>query len=273
MKFYRLPFILLIFSLLLFFSPLSFAEAHKKTIYIYNDEGVSPNALRQAIHTFQTVLPTSFSVKTLNANDVIKNDWSHDAALFVMPGGADLPYEKKLKGAGNAQIKHYVKNGGAYLGLCAGAYYASSEIEFDQHGPLEVLGTRELGFFEGKAIGPALADYDYQTESSARAAKINLHLDHLKEAIVYYNGGGYFEDADQFNNTTVIGSYTNQQPAIIAIKYGEGHVVLSGVHFEYDATLLDSNDPFLIKIIPELKASNHQRVRLINEVLKQLHYQ
>ncbi|NCT57829.1 MAG: biotin--protein ligase [Legionella sp.] len=270
MKFYRLPLIFYALSII-FFTPLAFAKLNKKTIYIYQDTGVSPHALLQAMHTFKTALPSSFTVKTIDAKGVIKNDWSRDAALFVMPGGADMPYTKKLNGAGNQHIKNYVRQGGSYLGLCAGAYYAASEIEFDKEGPLEVLGARELAFYQGKAIGPVLSTYDYKTESSARAAKVKLTLSNLNEATVYYNGGGYFEHADTIKNTNIIGYYTNQQPAIIAINYAQGHVVLSGVHFEYDAALLDYHDPFLVKLIPELQSSNQQRLILINEVLKQLH--
>jgi glutamine amidotransferase-like uncharacterized protein len=270
MKFYRFYLIFVTLSLALF-NPSASAKINKKIIYIYKDEGVSPHALLQAMHTFKTVLPASFTVKTIDAKGVIKNDWSRDAALFVMPGGADLPYAKKLNGAGNDHIKNYIQNGGSYLGLCAGAYYAASHIEFDKKGPLEVMDTRELAFFEGKAIGPILAKYDYKTESGARAAKINITLSNIKEATVYYNGGGYFENGDNIKNTTVIGYYTNQQPAIISINYAKGHVVLSGVHFEYDPALLDPNDPFLVNIIPELKSSNKKRLVLVNEVLKQLH--
>ncbi len=241
-----------------------------RSIYIYNDEGVSSNALLHATHTFKAILPASFSIKTIDAKGVIKNDWSRDAVLFIMPGGADLPYAKKLNGAGNHQIKNYVQNGGSYLGLCAGAYYAASEIAFDENGPLEVMGKRELGFFEGKAIGPILAQYDYNSESSARAAKININLNRLKDATVYYNGGGYFENADKANNTTVIGYYLNQKPAIVSVKYAKGQVVLSGVHVEYDAALLDPKDSYLIKLIPELKLSNRNRLALLSEILKHL---
>jgi len=270
MKPYRLSLFFCALSIILFNST-AFTKTNKNIIYIYQDEGVSPHALLQAMHTFQTILPPSYTVKTINAQGVIKNDWSRDAALFIMPGGADTPYTQKLNGAGNQQIKNFVQHGGSYLGLCAGAYYAASSIEFDKNGPLEVLGTRELAFFKGKTIGPVLSTYDYTTESSARAAKINLTLSNPKTATVYYNGGGYFEHADTFKNTSVLGYYANQQPAIITINDGQGHVVLSGVHFEYDPALLDSHNPFLVKLIPELQASNQQRLILLNEVLKQLH--
>jgi hypothetical protein len=51
----------------------------------------------------------------------------------------------------------YVSAGGAYLGLCAGAYYACSRVEFEPGGPLQVRGDRELGFFPGVAAGAAYA--------------------------------------------------------------------------------------------------------------------
>ncbi|UUZ62721.1 BPL-N domain-containing protein [Polaromonas sp. P1-6] len=53
-----------------------------------------------------------------------------DAVLFVMPGGADLPFCQALNGAPNERIRRFVEEGGAYLGICAGAYYACREIAF-----------------------------------------------------------------------------------------------------------------------------------------------
>jgi glutamine amidotransferase-like uncharacterized protein len=55
------------------------------------------------------------------------------------------------------RLVEYVRAGGAYLGLCAGAYYACSRVEFEPGGPLEVVGNRELGFFPGVAAGAAYA--------------------------------------------------------------------------------------------------------------------
>ena len=65
-------------------------------------------------------------------------------------------------------IKDYVTGGGSYLGICAGAYYGASYIEFNKGGELEVIGARELEFFDGKAIGPAIAEYSTENKSGAR---------------------------------------------------------------------------------------------------------
>lgn len=233
-------------------------------IYIYNDEGVSQESLKQTLNTFQK---TPYQVETIDAERVINNKWIDDAALLIMPGGADLPYHNKLSGKGNKNIKTYVKEGGAYLGICAGGYYGAAQVIFDKGGPLEVIGSRELSFYDGKAIGPVLAPYDYLSNSGSRAAKVTFNS---KVASIYYNGGGYFEYAESKPHTKVIGTYANHLPAIVSIQYQKGSVVLSGVHFEYDASLLDSEDKFLNKIIGELAQSNNKRLLLLNEVLSQL---
>lgn len=233
-------------------------------IYVYNDEGVSPSSLTQTLTSFGK---TSYSIQTLDAAKLIQADWTKDAALLIMPGGADLGYVKKLNGTGNQIIKAFVASGGAYLGLCAGGYYGAKQVEFDKGGPLEVLGSRELSFFKGKAIGPILAPYFYNSEKGARAAKLKLQSGN---ATVYYNGGGYFEHAESYSNVEIIARYDNGLPAIISLPYKQGRVVLSGVHFEYNPNLLDENDEYLKMIHQALIDGNAKRMTLFDTILKDL---
>jgi len=242
----------------------------KNTIYIYQDNGVSEESVLQTITTLKPLLAPTYWVKTINANEVINGAWIKDAALFVMPGGSDLPYVRKLKGAGNQIIKEYVKKGGSYLGICAGSYYAAAYVEFDKSGGQEVLGDRELAFFPGKAIGPVLAKYHPKSNRGVVASALSLALSHIKESAAYYNGGGYFEDADKFPHVTVLGYYENNLPSIIQIAYHKGQVILSGVHIEYDPALLNANDPHLQHIIPILQEHDASRRLLMIEILKQL---
>lgn len=44
-------------------------------------------------------------VDTLSAAELLDGGWTQQAALLVMPGGADLPYCRHLNGRGNAIIK------------------------------------------------------------------------------------------------------------------------------------------------------------------------
>ncbi|KAJ8299698.1 hypothetical protein KUTeg_023758 [Tegillarca granosa] len=110
--------------------------------------------------------------------------------------------------AGTKQIHDYVIEGGSYLGLCAGAYFASDYIEFDKNGPLEVCGERYLKFYPGLCVGPVYGPFNYITEMGARPAKFTFDdQDHsnmneseiegtsiqkCSEFKCYFNGGGLF---------------------------------------------------------------------------------
>lgn len=239
-------------------------------IYIYQDEGVSQESYLQTLSTLKNFLNKKYIIKAISSDQVINSSWDKDAALFVIPGGADLHYLKKLNGLGNSKIKQYVKNGGSFLGICAGAYYASSYVEFDKEGPLEVLGERELQFFKGKSIGPILSPYDYKTQRGARVAEIYTNFSEVSKTFVYYNGGGYFKNAEKFSNTKVIANYTNNLAAIILITYGQGRVLLSGVHFEYDPSLLNNKDPYIKQIINPLSKFQKSRKILLHKLMQTL---
>lgn len=153
-------------------------------------------------------------------------------SLFIMPGGRDRPYHAALKGAGNAQIRSFVENGGTYLGICAGAYYGSKTVEFDQGYPLEVCEEREISFFPGKAIGPAYGKgtFEYESDKGARLAKIGTANGPF---YAYYNGGCYFEG--DFTHVKILARYLDlpgHPPAIIECSVVKGKAILSGVHIE-----------------------------------------
>lgn len=99
--------------------------------------------------------PSLYSITPISAAGIIDEDWEKNCVLIVFPGGAANPYHRKLSelcgNSGNARIKEFVRNGGNYLGFCAGAYYGCHSIEFDKARSLEVVCNYELGFFDGKA--------------------------------------------------------------------------------------------------------------------------
>lgn len=142
----------------------------------------------------------------MRQTELLQAAWCDETLLLVMPGGADLPYCGALNGPGNARIRgarhtsditcplprrltpstlsslppyhpkpstpnpeFVMERGGAYLGLCAGAYYACRAVCFQQGRALEVLGERELRFFPGRAWGSVTPEFDYQSERGAMA--------------------------------------------------------------------------------------------------------
>lgn len=244
-----------------------------RIIYIYNDTGASKAGIQNCRDALHALDPHLYFVKEINAEQTISGEWRQDAAAFLMPGGADLPYCKKLNGAGNAQIKEYVEAGGTYIGLCAGAYYGAHYCEFhkgDTRG-YEVLGERELSFFPGSAVGPVLADYDYASESGSRIAKIKwLKSDEVYN--VYFNGGCYFNATDQHPNVQILAHYNNKgsegRAAIVECQIGKGKALLSGVPPEYSVESFDGmkgispDDNVHLKnnILPGLSDCSHTRL-------------
>ncbi len=221
-------------------------------VYVYKGQGAEE--VDDYVKSLSEVLPSVFTVRLIDPKGIIGGGLD-DGVLLVMPGGADLPYCKALKGVGNLKIKRFVQAGGRYLGICAGAYYASSSIVFDpQDAKNCIKGARELGFFKGVAYGPLMKKYVPGDPAGILAEKIELPGGYYSR--LYYNGGPTF-----LNVTTekVLGYYVKEGdawydkplldkrmrgkfPAILSIPYGQGKVVLSGVHLEntiFDAYVAD----------------------------------
>lgn len=249
----------------------------KNKIFIYAGPGASAVSLLHTKYTLRGLLVNSYDIEELTPQKIKQGEWEARCALFVVPGGSDLLYLKSLSPEGNNKIRRYVENGGAYLGLCAGAYYAADKIEFARGTPLEIIGERELKFFPGRVEGPVLASYDYYSYSGCRIANVQWTggrpFTKLSLFSLFYNGGGYFVEATSKPNTLVLASYITDsalKPAIIEILHGKGKVMLSGVHWEYNPTLLESGDPYLKNIIPQLTQAYPQTVRLARHLLDRL---
>lgn len=204
---------------------------------VYDDAGSS--AL--GVASLRLTLPrfTDLAAQTATAAD-IKAGILDKAAMLVMPGGADLPYCERLNGAGNAAIRQFVAAGGLYLGICAGAYYACTRIDFRGQGGT-ISGARELAFFPGTAVG-SLPDLTggvlYAEEDTASKALVPLvFADGANGGQYYYHGGPAFiadEDADAADYT-VAARFADGLPALVCGRFGLGRYILSAVHFELDA--------------------------------------
>ncbi|WP_068466791.1 BPL-N domain-containing protein [Candidatus Protochlamydia phocaeensis] len=248
----------------------------QKTIFIYNGPGVSQASLKQIELAARRKFSGSYAVEKISPLQVISDQWEEKAALFIIPGGADIPYTQALNGTGNQKIKDYVEKGGSFLGICAGGYYASAFVDFAKDTPLEVQGDRELAFFPGSAKGPVLAPYDYLSESGARAAQVTWAVEEAfpkgERFTIFYNGGCYFVEAPAYKDVSILAFYDLEEtlPAIIQCRIGQGTAILSGVHFEYDPLFLDASDVHLEKILPSLFQGNEQRELLLAHLFERL---
>lgn len=272
-------------SLVLF---MNFAAHAQQNILVYAGPGAGPQSIANTVSTLEQVTHGKYKIITVGPEIITQQDWLQNTVLLVMPGGADRPYLEKLAGQGNKNIKQYVANGGKYLGICAGAYYAGDRLEFAKGDPeLEVTGERELKFFPGLIAGPTYSGFDHRdltVHAGTRAAKLYWQLEwpfaRQTEFTVFYNGGGSFVDAEKYQNVQILARYipevvgdTATPAAIIECTVGKGKAILSGPHFEWRPETLDTDSAQFRKIKPQLIATNNERLALVKHLLTRLDIQ
>lgn len=207
------------------------------TILVYAGEGVGNYSLRQLTHCLKEIPHFAHNLIISIDDHYLKEvQWQENCKLLVFPGGRDIPYKRRLQGIANQKIRDYVSSGGIYLGICAGGYYGATEIEFEKGFPLEICEKRELGFFPGKAVGPAYGPNQFRYDNENGARNASLSWSQQKSYSVYFNGGCFFAKASVYPEVTVLATFAdlpNQPAAVISCKVGKGTAILSGVHPEY----------------------------------------
>lgn len=239
-------------------------------IIVYVDRGVDGAGLKHTVKSLQQ--ETNVTLKRMNASQLKTEAWEKETSLIVFPGGRDCFYHADLDGEGTDKIRSFVENGGAYLGICAGAYFACEEIEFEKGGNLEVCGKRSLMFYPGLALGPAYGNnkYRYDNLHGIEAAHLSWNDDRFH---AYYNGGCTFIDADKYSSVKVLSSYLeleSEPPAVILCHVGKGKAMLTGVHLEYSIRRLQTNNSYIDRIFPLLQKGESSRRKVLRDILKQL---
>lgn len=246
-----------------------------KTVLIYKGKGSniksSPLLLKALQHTLKK---DTYDIRYVYPEEVIKGAWATECALIAFGGGFDLGYIESLGSEGISKIRDFVKSGGAYLGLCAGAYFACSHIEFDKGGPLEVTGPRDLSFYPGQCIGPAFPGYCYTTSKGVHAAPIKYK--HIEVFHTYMNGGGYFKpynNSSEKSSIKILGHFTTlpgNPAAVVKCHIGQGTAVLSNVHLEFFADHLEQDDEYLQKIFEHFVQGEALRDIVFADILEEL---
>ncbi|MFW9888577.1 MAG: BPL-N domain-containing protein [Candidatus Thorarchaeota archaeon] len=173
------------------------------------------------------------TVDVVTAAD-IRNDILVDYDIIAIPGGWAWAYFQDLTNSGVVRIRNFVENGGAFFGVCAGAYFACDNIRWEG----ENIGY-SLDLYPNLGIGPieeiaAWPGYNMTRINLNKAVTgMDLSGEPDSHTLMYY-GGPYFETAGT-DGVNVIATYdVNDEPAIISYEYGQGRVVLSGPHVEWE---------------------------------------
>ncbi|CAG8155375.1 unnamed protein product [Penicillium salamii] len=258
-------------------------------VLLYTGHGTTVDSVRHCLYTLRRLLAPHYAVIPVTSDMILKEPWMTTCAMLVMPGGADMGYCRTLNGAGNRRITQFVRNGGRYLGLCAGGYYGCKSCEFEVGDKkMEVIGDRELAFFPGICRGGAFPGFVYHSEAGARAASIDVVKESLDPGAVpgtfrsYYNGGGVFVDAPLLadKGVEVLANYNEKlnvdagegSAAVVYCKVGSGAAVLTGPHPEFAAVNLDPKaaGPEYAEMVAALAADDKQRTDFLKACLVKL---
>tara|TARA_Y100001934_G_scaffold114882_1_gene140623 strand:+ start:289 stop:1137 length:849 start_codon:yes stop_codon:yes gene_type:complete len=244
---------------------------NKKVIFLYADQGADYLTIEA---TLKKSLP-DFEIRRVKRQDLIskRNFNAKNVAAFILPGaGSNGEYDKRLQYDGMQAIKDYVNEGGLFFGICAGAYYASSRLEWKQGVP-DKERTKEppLKLFNGVAKGPIrklLQDNSkdwHWDQAIAVPVKVTFKNGEEKEIKALYWGGPHLlsdrpliENPDNFIKAR-FSSLIARPPCLIETKVGKGTVILSSIHPEV------SKERLMM-----FTTGNHNRVDEMKEVLSQL---
>lgn len=247
-------------------------------ILIYRDYGCSDlNALEYGLKEYFE--PRGGTVDFTDAAGIIKEGSLNESVLaFFMPGGAGTPFRRKLEVLGNEKIREYVRDGGIYYGICAGAYYACRETVFEEDIPeLRIISSCGLNLVEGRAVGTLYKEFGIRpyAKDAASTAAVNLIWQDQEQHTVYYHGGPYFDLAAN-TEPDILAVYDTEKklPAIIRQTYGNGQVILSGVHYEDKGAVLQKTLHHLrldsaeaLQVAAKLSAGEPSRLRLFHKMM------
>ncbi len=207
-----------------------------------------------------------YSVRTFTAKSILEGELKASGVrLLVVPGGESIEYLKELGEKGATRILEFVEEGGNYIGICAGAFYATS----DRLGG-NATGKYGIGLLHGVAYdGTALhtppfiegmMDLDFLPHFLTGGLK-----SHYK--IIMFGGPSfrYSADEEREKNIRVMSRYVGfDEPAMITFDYYQGHVFLSGPHLEIEEDRTnwgykdpDSEWPILERIVDAFTDPSH----------------
>lgn len=190
----------------------------------------SVDAIKQRALTLEGAKVTLIKAEEFATMDLSQFD------IIAFSGGMSTAQAKGLGKAGRDAVVRYVYNGGSYLGICAGAYLATSGNEWS------------LGILNGRTVSP---------DWLRGAAYLKLQLSPDGQSIFdgpkdtfyvrYHNGpiiepankpelppytvDAYFRTEVDGFKTTPIGIQVNS-PAVIRATYGKGRVLTISPHPE-----------------------------------------
>ncbi len=163
-----------------------------------------------------------------------------DYSILVMPGGESWEYLNELGDEGAKRIREFVDQGGGYVGICAGAFYATSQrlggVATGPYGIGLLDGTAYDGTaMETKPFIEGMMDFDFLPSAITTGFASIFRIALLGGPSFRYTA----EEAARKHISVLAQFQVIHEPAMILFDYGQGHVFLTGPHLEVEEERTD----------------------------------
>ncbi len=199
-------------------------------VLIYSDDGTWLDGIIALEKFFEH---QNVTTKRIYAADLNADTWNKQADAILFPGGYSYNYQLAITLDAVDEIRDYVANGGAYIGICAGAYFASKTVEWEGGSY-----PYELALFDGTATGSL--DYiapwpEYKMTQLTLDTENPINSDgETSISVLYYGGPILTPNTGVKVNTVATWDGANNAAAIINFEYDDGRVLLLGPHLEIE---------------------------------------
>ncbi|MCB9989402.1 MAG: hypothetical protein H6868_08760 [Rhodospirillales bacterium] len=205
----------------------------RKKVVVFAEGHVAINSLIRSLQDSFYGISIQYATASAMQSDPTLLD--QDTLAFILPGiiGEECHYYDVLGDEGNKAIRQYVEDGGTYMGLCAGAYYACETIEYAPAWGNKKTQKPGLNFFNAVARGPVTPDAPHPTPENEYndLSVLQIFKENGDTIGVCYGNGPALENAID-DNLHVIARYkgVKDTPISIARKpVGKGQALFVGV--------------------------------------------
>jgi hypothetical protein len=190
-------------------SAVTLTSGRVPAVLLFNGTGTSLNDV-VAIETLLEKSRISYSTANSAQLDEMSAARLRTCQLLIVPGGDFTRIGTGLRKNTTAKLRDAVQHGVNYLGICGGAFFAGRS----PYNGLNLTSGVQFGFYSAEARG-------------------------VRKMAVPVSGAGtptldqYWEDGPQLAGWgAVVGRYPDGTPAVVQGQFGEGWIILTGIHPE-----------------------------------------
>lgn len=103
------------------------ADRTKIAVFVIDEQKGMPSAVAEDLGRDATLEVHAVTAAGIQSGELRRFD------VVLFPGGSGSAQGKKLGEVGRSKVREFVRLGGGYIGICAGAYLATSDYEWSLH--------------------------------------------------------------------------------------------------------------------------------------------